>query len=93
MKGYSRCFFTEAEKEERLLLMCRQYVDEKSTIRKIAEKNNISKSTLHKFINKKLMHINKKLYLKCRKQVEVNIFVRHINGGNATKQKYLNMKK
>ena len=84
-------FFSKQEKEQWYVNMCNEYVNEKSTLRKTAKKNNISKSTLHVFINEKLREINKDLYLKCRKQIELNIMVRHINGGNATKQKYINL--
>ena len=76
------------QKEKNYMAMCEEYVKNKSSIRVVAKKNNISKSALHNFIIKKLINLNYSLYLKCREQSLYNISVRHIRGGIATKAKY-----
>ena len=75
-------------KEEYYIAMCEDYVKNKSTIREVVKKNDVSRSALHNFIIKKLINLNYSLYLKCREQSLYNISVRHIRGGIATKAKY-----
>ncbi len=68
-------------------------LEEKTTIRKTAKKFNISKSTVHNDLSKKLRQINLSLYLKVQKLLDKNFSERHIRGGEATKKKYLQLKK
>lgn len=58
------------------------------TVRSAAQHFGISKSTVHKDISQRLPHINRSLYIKVRKILDVNKAQRHIRGGNATRQKY-----
>ena len=85
--------FKRVEKKEKYVHVCEEYVKSKSNLRSIAKINNISKSSLHKFIQKELKYMNNELYEKCRKQILFNISVRHIRGGLATKRRYEKNKK
>ncbi len=63
-----------------------------NTLRKTAEIMGISKSTVHKDMSKRLRYIDKNLYEDVRKVTEKNKSLRHIRGGEATRDKYLRMK-
>jgi len=60
------------------------------TIREIAKKLNVSKSTVHKDLQERLKKINKSLHKKVNTIFENHIKTRHIKGGEATKLKYKN---
>lgn len=64
----------------------------KQTIRKIAEKFGISKSTVHKDIGERLKKIDSKKYEIVQNIFREHIEVRHILGGQSTKIKYLQIK-
>lgn len=59
-----------------------------ATVRATARVFNISKSTVHKDITKRLNRINPSLYRSVKRILERNKSERHIRGGNATKIKY-----
>lgn len=63
------------------------------TVRDIAKKINMSKSTVHKDLHERLYDIDKDLYKKVDKILKNHLETRHINGGNATKLKYENLRK
>ena len=66
-----------------------QYIlDHNSTIRKTAVYFNISKSTVHNDLSKKLRHENYKLYTQVKKVLTKNFNEKHIRGGESTKLKY-----
>ena len=58
------------------------------TIRQIAKKVKVSKSTVHKDLHERLLYINKEKYNKVDKILKEHIKIRHIHGGLATKRKY-----
>ena len=62
------------------------------TIREIANENKISKSTVHKDLHERLKNIDINLYVKVNKVLQEHIDVRHIRGGESTRQKYLKRK-
>ena len=68
-------------------------IDKKCTIRECAKHFNISKSTVHNDISKKLQKTNKFLYYQVYKILNFNFSERHLRGGNATKLKYQKMPK
>lgn len=63
-------------------------IDHNSTIRQCAKFFEISKSTVHNDLSKKLKHTNKFLYYRVYKILSKNLQERHIRGGDATKIKY-----
>jgi len=65
----------------------------KKTVREVAKNFKVSKSTVHKDMQERLYNINMNLYNDINDIFRYHIMIRHINGGNATKQKYLNLKK
>ena len=76
--------------EERVLLIARYIIDHNATVRQAAKHFGISKSTIHKDATERLEQINPTLAQETRKVLNVNKSERHIRGGLATKEKYLN---
>lgn len=74
--------------EERAVSLAQYIIDSKDTVRGAAKKFGISKSTVHKDVSERLIHINKTLALEVRKVLDENKAERHIRGGMATKLKY-----
>lgn len=77
-----------ADLTERVLLEAKYYIENKSTVRETADVFNISKSTVHVDLTKRLPSINKKLYFKVKKILEKNKSERAVRGGYAKKSKY-----
>lgn len=70
------------------------FIKKKSTVRKIADDFNVSKSTVWKELTSdKFKKYYPSLYEECRKIMEQNKSERHIRGGIATKNKYEKAKK
>ena len=63
-------------------------IDKKCTIRECAKVFNISKSTVHNDLSKKLKKTNRFLFYQVYKVLNNNFQERHIRGGNATRLKY-----
>ena len=79
--------------EERAIMLAQYIIDTGDTVRGAAKKFGVSKSTVHKDVSERLVHINFALALEVRKILDENKAERHIRGGMATKLKYSNMKK
>ena len=79
--------------EERVLELAHYIIDNHSTVRACAKQFNISKSTVHKDVTERLETLNHCLYKQVKSVLNNNKQERHIRGGLATKQKYLNLKK
>lgn len=80
MKGYI---------EERAVTIANYIVEQKATVRQTAKQFGISKSTVHKDVTERLVHINPSLASQARQILDVNKAERHIRGGLATREKYL----
>lgn len=63
-------------------------IETSGTVRSVAQKFGISKSTVHKIISEKLPHISPQLYSQIRQLLDRNKSERHIRGGMATRAKY-----
>lgn len=63
-------------------------IDTKKTIREIAQVFNVSKSTVHIDLNKRLKHINSNIYNEVKKILNYHLKIRHIRGGESTRKKY-----
>ena len=74
--------------KERCVLLATYLVDNNATVRAVASHFGISKSTVHKDITQTLKKINKPLYFKVQKILEINKQERHLRGGEATREKY-----
>ena len=67
-------------------------IERNATIRAAAKHFGISKSTVHKDLSQRLQQYNRPLYTEVRQILEQNKAVRHIRGGNATREKYKTIK-
>lgn len=63
-------------------------VEHRETVRGAAAHFGCSKSTVHKYMTRRLERLDPGLYADVRKVLDVNKAERHIRGGMATKQKY-----
>ena len=78
--------------EERALSLGLYIATENATVRAAAKKFGISKSTVHKDVTERLERLNKSLFEEVRVVLDKNKAERHMRGGEATKQKYINIK-
>lgn len=67
-------------------------LETEKTIREIAKEQNISKSTVHKDLHERLKDIDEEIFLSVDKILKNHLDIRHIRGGESTKQKYLKLK-
>ena len=74
-------------KEEALYI-----INTEKTIREIAKIFNVSKSTVHKDLHERLVKIDKKIFNKVKNILDYHTNIRHIRGGQSTKNKYLEQK-
>ena len=74
---------------ERCEELARYLVDNRATVRAVAQKFGTSKSTVHKDVTQTLEKVNPPLYEQVKSVLDVNKSERHLRGGEATKQKYL----
>ena len=74
--------------EERACELANYIIENNTTVRAAAKRFGISKSTVHKDVTERLEYIDRTLWHKVRKVLELNKAERHIRGGNATKRKY-----
>lgn len=74
--------------EDRAINLAQYIIDTGDTVRGAAKKFGVSKSTVHKDVSERLIHINQALAIEVRKVLDENKAERHIRGGMATKLKY-----
>ena len=79
--------------EERVMQLARYIVETGAPVRSTAAKFRVSKSTVHKDITERLNEINPGLASEVKEVLENNKAERHIRGGLATREKYLNIRK
>ncbi len=77
------------QNKERCEILGEYLVEHKATVRAVANRFFVSKSTVHKDVTEKLLHINPGLYSLVKEVLEENKSERHLRGGEATKAKYL----
>lgn len=63
-------------------------IDTGKTVREIADIFRVSKSTVHKDLHERLLKIDKNKYNKVSEILKYHIEIRHIRGGESTKNKY-----
>ena len=74
--------------KERIISEALFIIGNKATVREAAKHFNISKSTVHKDLNERLIEIDNNLYKQIRIIFDKHIQIRHLRGGEVTKQKY-----
>lgn len=78
-----------SKRNERCEVLGEYLIENRSTVRQVAQVFGISKSTVHKDLTTTLKRTNPTLYAKTKDILEQNKQERHLRGGEATKQKYL----
>lgn len=76
----------------RPIVLANYLLENKATIRSTAKEFGLPKSTVHHDVSIKLKYINYKLYLKVKNLLNQNFSIKHLHGGESTKQKYLALK-
>lgn len=76
---------------ERVIKESKYIIKNESTVREMAKIFKVSKSTVHKDLHERLKDIDLQLYDKVSKILIYHTDIRHIRGGIATRQKYLNL--
>ena len=74
--------------DDRAVVLGEYIIDTGATVRATAKVFNISKSTVHKDVTERLLHINRELYRQVDAVLQKNKSERHIRGGLATRRKY-----
>ena len=77
-----------SESKERCIILGEYLVTNRSTVRAVAQKFGVSKSTVHKDITQTLKKRNKGLYKEVKEILDYNKQERHLRGGEATRIKY-----
>ncbi|MBE6636203.1 MAG: stage III sporulation protein D [Ruminococcaceae bacterium] len=78
----------DAYGRERCELLAMYMIETGDTVRAAAARFGISKSTVHKDITEKLARKNPAMYKDVKSVLDRNKSERHLRGGEATKQKY-----
>lgn len=74
--------------EKRAVMLAEYIIETNATVRTAAKRFDVSKSTVHTDVSKRLLLINPALAAKVRLVLDENKAQRHIRGGKATKEKY-----
>lgn len=74
--------------DDRAVVLGEYIIDTGATVRATAKVFKISKSTVHKDVTERLLHINRELYRQVDTVLQKNKSERHIRGGLATRRKY-----
>jgi len=78
--------------DKRVLIFAEYMLEHKCTVRATAKRFGFSKSTVHKDISVRLKDINYEMHKEISLLLNENLKDRHIRGGNATRQKYTELK-
>ena len=74
--------------EDRACELGNYIVEHRATVRAVAKKFGVSKSSVHKDVTSRLYWIDRGLYEQVRAVLEENKRERHLRGGAATREKY-----
>ena len=77
--------------EERAVRLAEYIIENNATVRAAAKRFGVSKSTVHKDVSYRLEYINPALWREVKTVLEKNKSERHLRGGEATRQKYLDI--
>ena len=75
--------------QKRVLEISNYIIESSATVRQTANVFGVSKSTVHKDVTERLPQINELIAKRVRNILDTNKAERHLRGGEATKQKYL----
>lgn len=74
--------------KERTIKIGNYVIETRKTVRMIAKDFGVSKSTVHKDLTERLPEINAELAKQVKEILAYHKSIRHIRGGEATRQKY-----
>lgn len=74
--------------KERTIKIGKYIVETRKTVRVIAKEFGVSKSTVHKDLTERLPELNSDLANDVKEILDYHKSIRHLRGGEATKQKY-----
>jgi len=74
--------------KERTIRIGKYVVETRKTVRVIAKEFGVSKSTVHKDLTERLPEINAELAKQVKEVLDYHKSIRHIRGGEATREKY-----
>ncbi|SFB26805.1 putative DeoR family transcriptional regulator, stage III sporulation protein D [Lentibacillus halodurans] len=74
--------------KERTIRIGNYVVETRKTVRLIAREFGVSKSTVHKDLTERLPEINPELYNQVKDVLNYHKSIRHLRGGEATRNKY-----
>ena len=80
------------QNKERCEILGEYLVEHRATVRAVANRFFISKSTVHKDVTERLPHVNPGLFTLVKSVLDENKSERHLRGGEATRVKYLEKK-
>lgn len=78
--------------EQRVIDEALYLIRNNSTVRSTAKAFNVSKSTVHVDLSKRLPLISKPLFNSVSHVFDTNTSERHLRGGESTRKKYLTLK-
>lgn len=81
------------DRELRMVRTAEYIIETGATVRQAAKVFGVSKSTVHKDMGDRLRSISRPLHEEVRQVLLHNKAERHLRGGNATREKYKNVKK
>lgn len=92
----NQCFSKYDRREEtvheyirhRCVRLALLFLETGDTVRAMAKKTGYSKSTIHKDLTERLKQVNEPLSIIVNDRLQYNKSMRHIRGGEATKQKW-----
>lgn len=73
---------------ERCIKIGQYIADTGHTVRMAANRFGLSKSSVHKDLDRRLPQTNPTLYRQVKERLNYNKSVRHLRGGEATRRKY-----
>lgn len=76
---------------KRIIEEANYIIKTEGTVRELAKVFNVSKSTVHKDLQERLKEVDDILYEDVKKIFKYHTDIRHIKGGESTKQKYLKL--
>lgn len=76
------------EIQERCIMLARHILETGDTVRGAAQKFGLSKSSVHKDVHERLRHVHPGLFLEVQKVMRFHHQVRHLRGGEATRQRW-----
>lgn len=77
---------------ERVYSEASYVLDTKSTVREVAKVFKVSKSTVHKDLQERLLELDKDMHNKITEIFKEHVEVRHLRGGESTRKRYLRLK-